>query len=131
MTRYLSSSLIGLLTVSCLNLWLAIVIASDAMFGGQTQTDMLEWNPGLPMPAERTNAEKPIDAYNQILVRPLFYKNREPFVPPPAPQPVSNINAPAAISDPGFVLAGVLITGETRKAYILTRANNSGTWARE
>lgn len=131
MTRYFPSATIGLLTLGCFNLWSATVLVTDVMFAGQTQADTSEWKPNLSTSAERGNVQKPIDAYKQILSRPVFFKTREPYVPPPTPQPISKAVPSGAISDPGFLLAGVTITSEMKKAYIFTRANNSGIWANE
>ena len=38
------------------------------------------------------------------------------------------IVAPPLVVDPGFVLGGVIIAREVRKAYLLTRTDPRGAW---
>ena len=82
---------------------------------------------------EKVPAAKPIDAYREILARPIFFKSREPFVPaPPPPPPVVAAMPPPVVADPGLVLGGVLIKNGVKKAYVFSRANaGAGAWISE
>ena len=78
---------------------------------------------------------KPLTVYGGILAQPIFFKTRQPFVPPPpAPPPMAKAPAPAptpAPVDPGLALGGVIITPDVKKAYVVSKANSRGTWASE
>jgi thiamine pyrophosphate-dependent acetolactate synthase large subunit-like protein len=53
--------------------------------------------------------------------------------PPPTPPPVPQAPAPAPppAIDPGLVLAGVIITADVKKAYLVNKADSQGIWASE
>jgi hypothetical protein len=92
-----------------------------------------EWTPkssgsGLGMPGP-----KPLTVYGSILAQPIFFKSRQPFVPPPpVPPPVPKAPAPAPVFiDPGLVLGGVIITPDVKKAYLFNKTDSRGTWASE
>ena len=131
MMRHISPAFIGLLIVGSINVGLVTIIVKDtvSVSGGQLTVPKVEWKSNLSTSVNRAEKKKSIDSYKHILMQPLFYKNREPFIAPPPL--VSKVVALAAPSDPGFVLAGVMVTSEMRKAYIFTKANNSGIWANE
>jgi hypothetical protein len=129
--RHVSLRFFGVLIVGSANLWLVAIIAKGIISDGHATVDRVEWNSNLSSSMDRAENKKSIDSYKQILARPLLYKSREPFVAPPVAPPVLNVIPPAATSDPGFVLAGVIITSETKKAYIFTKADNAGIWANE
>ena len=82
---------------------------------------------------EKVAAAKPVDAYREILVRPIFFRSREPYVPaPPPPPPAVAAMPPPVVVDPGLVLGGVMIKNGVRKAYLFSRANIAGgTWISE
>jgi hypothetical protein len=130
MMRRVSLSHFGVVLVGGLNLWLLAVTASNLRSGGEITVDKVEWKPDLMSSFERTEKKKKLESYQQILAQPIFYKTRKPFVPPP-PTPVVNATPPATVVDPGFIVAGVIITGEIKRAYIYTKTNNSGTWTKE
>jgi hypothetical protein len=131
MIRRLSLGHCGLVIVGGLNFWLLAMIVSDLRSVGGITVGKVEWKPNLTPSMERTGNKKTIDNYKQILARPIFYKTREPFVPPPPTLSVAKAAVPAIVADPGFVLGGVTITSEIKKAYIYTKTNNSGTWTSE
>jgi hypothetical protein len=85
---------------------------------------------------------KPLSAYQTTLNRPLFFKARKPYTPPPSPSPPPppvTVAAPAPppappspIPDPELTLAGVTITAGVRKAYLAQRGNaTEGSWVAE
>ena len=77
---------------------------------------------------------KSIVAFKEITARPVFFKTRQPYVPPPpAPPPAPKVQPPPppAPSDPGLVLGGVVINGSEKKAYVVSKADAQGTWLEE
>jgi hypothetical protein len=76
-----------------------------------------EWKPNVSAADDAPPASRPIGSYEQVLAHPLFFKTREPFVPPPPPPPPPpappRSAAPVApVVDPGISVAGVLISGK-------------------
>jgi hypothetical protein len=78
---------------------------------------------------------KPITAYGETLAKPVLFKSRAPYVPPPpappAPPPKPVSTPPPAPVDPGLVLGGVVIMEEAKKAYIFNKADLRGAWLSE
>jgi hypothetical protein len=123
---------VGLLIALGLNAWLVTAIATEIVSDRLAATDKANWNLSLSTSAGNVANRRPIDAYKQILARPVFFKSREPFVPPPAPPPpVLVVATPPMVVDPGLVLGGVMIKNDVRKAYVFSRANASGAWTSE
>lgn len=91
--------------------------------------------PRPSLPEQTTGSAKPIDGYREILARPLFSKTREPFVARPAaaivPQPPNLRPPPLPPADPGISVAGIMISGITREAYLVKKPSSRGTWVRE
>lgn len=114
------------------NGWLLLAVAAELASGDLSVTEKAVWNPQLSSTGEKVPTAKPIDAYWEILARPVFFKSREPFVPapPPPPPPVVAMPPPIAV-DPGLVLGGVMIKNSVKKVYVFSRANTSGAWANE
>jgi hypothetical protein len=77
-----------------------------------------------------TNA---IRSYDQILSRPIFFKSREPFIPPPPEATTSQAKATSApvFVDPGLVLGGIMISRTNRQAYLFQKSKPDGSWIRE
>jgi len=114
------------------NAWLLVAVAAEFAAGDLSVIERAAWSPQLSSTLEKVPAAKPIEAYREILTRPIFFKSREPFVPaPPPPPPVVVAMPPAVVVDPGLVLGGVLIKKGMKKAYVFSRANMSGAWANE
>jgi hypothetical protein len=72
-------------------------------------------------------------AYRETLAHPVFYKTRQPFVPPPTTPPPATPNTAAlpAPADPGIALGGVAINSDLKKVYLFSKANSLGAWVRE
>jgi type II secretory pathway component PulC len=122
----------GLLIVLGINAWLLIAIATEVVHESLAATDKVDWNANLSDSVGSAATRKPIEAYREILARPVFFKSREPFVPAPAPPPPVVVSTPPpTIVDPGLVLGGVMIKNDVRKAYVFSRAGASGAWASE
>jgi hypothetical protein len=123
---------IGLWLILGINIWLLTVIVSEVMFDDTSGGDKVAWNAGLSASAGDVASRKPIQAYRQILERPIFFKSRAPFVPAPPPPPPVQVSAPAPmITDPGLALGGVMIKSNVRKAYVFSRAGANGAWSSE
>jgi hypothetical protein len=114
------------------NAWLLVAVAAEFASGNLSVGENAVWSPQLSGASEKVPTAKPIDAYREILARPIFFKSREPFVPvPPPPPPVVVAMPPPVVADPGLVLGGVMIKNGMKKAYVFSRANTSGAWANE
>jgi hypothetical protein len=122
---------IGLLIVLGINAWLLATIVTEICSDNPAATGKADWNVSLSDSGSVAN-RKPIEAYRQILARPVFFKSREPFVPPPPPPPAAVKPTPAPVAvDPGLVLGGVMIKNDIRKAYVFSRASTTGLWISE
>jgi hypothetical protein len=114
------------------NAWLLLAVAAEFASSDLAVTEKAVWNPQVASSGEKVPTAKPIDAYREILARPIFFKSREPYVPPPPPPPVIAAMPQPAVVDPGLVLGGVLIKNGVRKAYVFSRANaGAGAWISE
>jgi hypothetical protein len=86
-------------------------------------------------------AQKPPGHYAETLSRPVFSKDRRSYSLPPPPPPVVVIAPPPPAPppppppppppDPEFVLGGVAITAEFRRAYLVPKSNAEGIWVNE
>jgi hypothetical protein len=114
------------------NVWLLRTMASEIVFEDAVTTKDVDWNPRFSGTLGDASGRKPIDAYQEILARPVFFKSRTPFIPAPSPLPPSVVaSPPPVVVDPGLVLGGVMIKSGVKKAYVLSRANAGGAWANE
>jgi hypothetical protein len=122
----------GLLIILGINAWLLTAIATEVVHESLAATEKVDWNVNLSASVGNAATRKPIEAYREILARPVFFKSREPFVPVPAPPPPALIAAPPPmVVDPGLVLGGVMIKNDVRKAYVFSRANANAAWISE
>jgi len=124
----------SLLLLACLNTWLLAALLADHALEEQMPLAKPEWVPNLPASEANPPKPSPIGAYSQTLARPVFFKSRAPYVPPPpappaVPKPVA-VPPPAPV-DPGLVLGGVIITDRARKAYLFSKAEQRGNWLSE
>jgi len=107
------------------------VVLDEISSDEPTVVGRVEWTPGLPAPAANGATRPAIDAYRQILARPVFYRSREPFVPPPPPPPVPTVAPPPAIVDPGIALGGIMMKDTIKKAFVFAKVGTGGAWASE
>jgi hypothetical protein len=115
-----------------LNGWLLTVVLDEISSDELVSVDKVEWRPSLSAATPNGAGRPPIDAYRQVLARPLFYKSREPFVPPPPPPPAAPIAAPPpAVVDPGIVVGGIMMKDNIKKVYVFAKAGTGGAWASE
>jgi hypothetical protein len=124
----------GLLALASLNGWIAMS-ALRTLHDDPAVDRAVEWHAQLSTSGELSVVQKPIGDYPMTVAHPVFYKTREPFVPPPPPPPPAPPkvvqSAPPAPVDPGLILGGVMASGQLRKAYLLTKANAAGSWVAE
>jgi hypothetical protein len=129
-------ALAGLAGLAGLNVWLVAMVLQEHVPEPEvhSSTAAASRPPGPPTFDSKPPESKPIAAYPQTLARPVFFKSREPYVPPPPappplPQPVAA--PPPAPVDPGLVLGGVVIMDGAQKAYIFNKADTRGAWLAE
>ncbi|BAM91973.1 exported hypothetical protein [Bradyrhizobium oligotrophicum S58] len=94
------------------------------------------WEAALPRSIVNLTGRPPIEAYAEITAHPVFYRSREPFVPPPPapprPLPMPAVPPPVVATDPGLLLGGVMINGRMSKAYLLSKGGpGGGSWVNE
>jgi hypothetical protein len=124
----------GLFALAAVNAWLLSLLLQDRASEGQVLATKSEWRPKPPASAAGVPGPKPLTVYGGILAQPIFFKSRQPFVPPPpAPPPVPQAPAPPSppAVDPGLVLAGVILAADIKKAYLVNKADSQGIWASE
>jgi hypothetical protein len=91
---------------------------------------------GILTPAKleggNVDGKNTIKSYDQILLRPIFFKSREPFVPqPPDTTKRAKATAVPVFVDPGLVLGGIMISRTARQAYLFQKSKPDGSWIRE
>jgi hypothetical protein len=125
-------AIMGFLALGCIDLWLVAVSIDAVTASDAAPIATFEWTGKLASSSGQTPDARPIGAYGQILARPVFFKTRKPFVPPPvAPLVQPTPPRPPPPVNPGLVLGGVAITDGVRKAYLFTMADPQGTWVNE
>ncbi len=98
--------------------------------------DIAQWNPADSFLSAQPGSASPSVTLNEALNRPLFQKNRRPFVPQaivaepaPAPQPVVEVTSPPIRIDASqLLLKGLLLTPDQGKALIATADAPDGVW---
>lgn len=119
------------------NLWLLTVVFGDAAGEEPAAAVAPAWDAKPPVSGRDDAITKPISAYRQMLAQPVFFKSREPYVPPrPAPPPAPAVLAkpppsPPVVVDPGLTVAGIIIGEGVRKAFILGKSEPHGSWVAE
>jgi hypothetical protein len=126
----------GIAALAAVNVWLRTVLIAGVTGGEPAALAAPAWNPNLPGAGEDAPAARPINAYRETLVHPVFFKTREPYVAPPRPvaPPAPAMlakPAPPPIVDPGLIVGGVIISGDVRKAYVYGKTDPHGTWVSE
>jgi hypothetical protein len=124
----------GLIVLAGVNTWLLIWVVGEIVAGDQPLGEKSEWSPQLPKSAVSAAVEKPIGSYPLTLAHPVFYRTREPFVPPPAPPPPpppKAVNPAPVFTDPGLILGGVLTNHDSRKVFLFSKADPRGSWLSE
>lgn len=125
-------ALLSFVAMGCVDVWLLTVALGTFANDDEVPTGKFEWSSRLSTSGSGMPDVKPINAYNEILLRPVFFKTRAPFVPPPPPPPPPQAAIPRPPPpDPGLVLGGVTIARGIRKAYLMSRAGPGGTWVSE
>ena len=127
---------VGLAALAGVNVWLLTIVFADATGEGPLPVAAPAWEAKLSAPARDDAAARPINTYRETLAHPVFFKSREPYVPPrpaPAPAPAVVAKPPPApvIVDPGFTVAGIIISEGVRKAYIHGKTDPHGSWVSE
>jgi hypothetical protein len=104
----------GLTLLGLVNAWLVAAVVADVVPDDEDHENLAE----IVTPAKlegSLDGASTSKAYDQILSRPIFFKSREPFIPPPpdATTSQSKANSTPVFADPGLVLGGVMISKPT------------------
>jgi hypothetical protein len=122
----------GLLMVLAINAGLVASVATQFASDGSTEDSKTDWNVNLTGSVANPTNRRPVESYGQILARPVLFKSREPFVPPPpAPPSVTVTPPPSVAADPGLAVGGVMIKSGLSKAYLFSKIGPGGAWAGE
>jgi hypothetical protein len=129
----------GLLALLGINavfvLWIAHTLREDSPIVIST----VAWTPDASSSLAET-AGKPAlpNAYREILARPIFFRDRRPYVAPPPPLAPVVIAAPAPvflppppIVKPDLIVSGIALIGDAKQAYLGSASNPNGIWAKE
>jgi hypothetical protein len=127
-------ALAGVLGLGCLNVWLLAMVLETSE--PDAKAPLAETKPAATSAASQGGLppSPSIAAYNQTLAKPVFFKSRAPYVPPPpAPPPSAKpVSAPPpAPVDPGLVLGGVIVVEKAKRAYIFNKVDLRGGWFSE
>jgi hypothetical protein len=115
--------------------WIVGVETED----GAPQVAPIQWTPESHASLMQLPAPKARAAYPQTLARPVFFRDRRPFVPPPSPppppapppKPVAVVAPPPPVTNPGLSLGGIAITDRDRLAFVRPSSSNDGSWVKE
>jgi hypothetical protein len=133
--RFAPLATAGLVALVGINAWLCAVILEGLLAPDPISTAEERSRPMLPTPAEDITNTKAIMEYNEMLVRPIFFKSRKLFVaprPPPSPSaPPPRAGPASAPINPGLIVGGIAIIGPMRKTYLLRKADPSGVWVNQ
>jgi hypothetical protein len=124
---------IGLLSLGGISVLALTLTAAEVLHDDDVAATKVEWTPKLSTSAERLTGGTPLNAYQQTIARPVFFKTRQPFVPPPLPPPPPPPAArpappPPPPADPGLAVGGIIINGDVQKAYLFRKADRTGSW---
>jgi len=127
---------LGLAILAGVNVWLLTIVLGDLTGAEPAPAAAPALDAKLSDSGQDGAAVQPITAYRETLAHPVFFKSREPYVPPrsaPAPTPaaVAKPPPPPVIVDPGLTVAGVIISEGVRKAYIRGKSDSHGSWVIE
>lgn len=120
-----------LASLAVLDIYLISAVVQEVASGDPAATDGASWIPRLAKPDSSETQARRAAPDQDILAHPVFSKSRAPFVPPPPPAPKGSVVAAPVFTDPGLVLGGVMLSGETKMAYLLQKTNHVGAWAGE
>ncbi|WP_456712905.1 hypothetical protein [Bradyrhizobium sp. USDA 4353] len=120
-----------LVVLACLDLLLAARFATLSMGEEGSTSGRGAWDAPVPSAIASVAGRQPVETYAEILHHPVFQRSREPFVPPPPapPSPLPIVAPPPASTDPGLLVAGVVINRGNSKAYLLSKVGGgAGSW---
>jgi len=126
----------GLLILGGASIALLELMAQEIQQEEVIPTVKVEWAPKLSTSAEPSGTTAPLSSYRQTTARPVFFKTRQPFAPPPPspppkPPPAAKPAPAPPPADPGLSAGGVIITNRTKKAYLFSKTDRNGSWLGE
>lgn len=113
------------------NVYLLSAVVQEMTSDNPTEADGASWVPRLARPDSTRTQARQAAPDQDILRHPVFSRSRAPFVPPPPSAPKAFAMAAPVFTDPGFVLGGVMLNGEAKRAFLLRKANHIAAWAAE
>lgn len=113
------------------NVYLASAVVQQTASDDPKATADASWVPRLASPHSTGIRARQASPDQDILRHPVFSKSRAPFAPPPPPALKPRVVAAPVFTDPGFVLGGVMLNGEAKRAFLLRKANHTAAWAAE
>jgi hypothetical protein len=126
--HHLTSAKVIFLILASANLLVVWLIGASAMSETDSSIAGSPWSPSLKAIRPAIDKAKSIESFSEVLAHPIFFKSREPYVPPPPPKPQSPTVSAAPPVDPGLSLAGIVLERGTGKAYLINKASSQGVW---
>ena len=128
----------GLLMLIALNaastFWMVRLLGRDTPIG----IAVAAWTPDANVSlANAAGAAIPPNAYPESLARPIFFRDRRPYVPPPPPPLLVNVQAapviaaPPPVIKPDLIVSGIALIGDAKQAYLGSPSNPNGMWVKE
>jgi hypothetical protein len=122
----------GIAVLAASNIWLLLITIGQIVTDDKAvAADEASWVPRLAKFDTAETQATPAAAHQDILAHPLFSRSRAPFVPAPPPPPKATQQQPAVFTDPALVLGGVILNGETKKAYLSQKSSHDSAWVGE
>ena len=122
-----------LLALFVLNAGLLVGVAIQVNVKFAPIADSTDGVISLPQAVNEAGTRKPLEAYDEILAHPVFFRSREPFIPAPAssPEPTDTPETPV-VADPDFAVGGVVISNGLAKAFLFSRDGSMiGIWVNQ
>lgn len=123
------------LNFACL-IWIALIVGDD----GAVRISPVAWTPNVDASLiDGVQASQPVNGYSEILARPIFFRERRPYIapppPPPPPQsspaPVFAPPPPAPITKPDLAVSGIALIGDAKQAFLASASDPNGIWVKE
>lgn len=123
----------ALVALAVVNFGVAVCLVQAIVAGTELNVGIPQGKPTAATQRERSAlAPKPLRAYLATLSRPVFFKTRQLYIPPPPPAPEKVEPAPVALAHPELTLSGIIIAAGAKRAYLVPKENpGGGSWIGE
>jgi hypothetical protein len=112
-------AVIGIAVLLCLDAGLVAfgwIAASNAPLSADPIAETSWTSPDVDMASSATEYARAPEENDPVLTRPIFFASRKPFEPPPAQASPPPPRPPPP--DPVFVVDGIMLIGDARKAQV-------------